>query len=598
MTGSLSMQPNNDTDGIAEKFGSRNAEVQFAIRLVALLVVGTFATNAFRLVRKIESSVFEEPWMLAGTLGQFWGMGMFTIAVASLCMLLSRRWSSVEQWHSLRWVVIPTIAIFTWCYSTYDFNFFLQQQHLIDRSSLVLLGLASIWRPAFLGAFLFQLGTILAHLGHPLPFSWTDKSPLIDILVVANVFLLGWRFRIWRSEHFLIVVVYIVAIHYFRPGVGKLAIGWFSDGHLSNLFLNAVYQNEWLPGCGTAEVSLLAKRIASADYLLKAMTLLVELLPLLFLLHRKVLIVGLVLAVGLHFGIYLSSGILFWKWIVLDFSIAVTFGTLSKTTADRLFNRNSAIGFGISLCVGFVLYVSAPVLAWYDAPLAFHYHLQVTGASGQTYQIPPSSLAPFDLQFAQGRLAFLEKQPLLVDCLGSCTSRPTLYACRDIDSAVRLAKARDKFGVKRFDKMQATNVEQLLRRYVNNWNHGVPRNVFDWIPDPPQHISTFPQSGFSQAVWNCQEAPKQITILRTTAFHRDFKTTTIEDRIVHTIDVATPPQSTRLPFRGQPLNCPTINLVTNRNEGGTIAGATPSTYTVYCLGSPNLREFFMEPAGD
>ncbi|QDS91043.1 hypothetical protein EC9_52620 [Rosistilla ulvae] len=516
------------------------AKPQTAMRFVGLLCAGTFATNAFRLCRKLEPSTFEGPWLLRETLGPPWGLSMFAIAVASLWLLFSRRWSSIDQWHSLRWIIIPTIAILTWCYSTYDFNFFLQQQHLIDRTTLVALGLASIWRPAFLGAFLLQLGILFAHLSHPLPFSWTDKSPLIDILVVANVFLLGWRSNFWRSEHLLVAVVYIVAIHYFRPGVGKLAIGWLSEGNLSNLFLSAVYQNGWLAGWDTADVYRFAKLIASADYLLKATTLFIELLPLFFLMRRRWLIIGLVLASGLHVGIYLSSGILFWKWIVLDILTAVAFGTLPKSMTNRLFNRDAAIGFGFSLCLGLIFYVSAPVLAWYDTPVAFHYHLQVTGVSGKVYQITPSSLAPFDLQFAQGRLGFLEKQALLVDCLGACSTTQTLKACQHIDSDVQLGEARKNLGTRRFDKKRTSELDLLLRRYVNHGNQDVRRNLFDYIPDPPQHIWTFPQAGLDQELWTWQERPKRVTIQRTTAFHRDFRTTTIEYRMVHSIDIETP----------------------------------------------------------
>jgi hypothetical protein len=510
------------------------------VTCVALSAATCFCTNAFRLCRSINPDAFRQSWLISGAITSPWTWFLLATAGLTAVMLWKTRWQDHDEWTAIRWLIIPPIAIFAWCYSVYEYNFFLDRAHMPDRGLLFILGAASIWRPAFLGFFLTQLGLILAHLGYPLPFSWTDKSALIDVLVLTNLFLVGHRFRWCDTRHFLVAAIYVLAIHYFRPAVGKLALGWLTHSDLENLFLSTVHQNGWFTPAGSDAIDSIAKSLSVLGWWLMLATLLIELLPLLWLTRRWVLAAGLLACVGMHLGILFSSGIFFWKWIALDLGMLVAVYSISEDTRKQLFGGVPSVALAGLLCAGWLVYISAPNLAWYDSAMAVRYRVYITGESGQVYDVPPRLLAPFDLQFAQSRLSFVSQEPQLVDCFGSTFTLASFQAASTaVEDQESLSRQRRLHGTVKFDPARRDSLRDLLVAFVRLPPEQRPLGIFAALPDPPQHISTFglEASGQDVPVWNWQEPATLIQIRRATAIHRNHRSLPIADEVADEVQL-------------------------------------------------------------
>ena len=98
-----------------------------------------------------------------------------------------------------------------------------------DRLLLAGLGLLTIYRPAFMGAFLLVAYMLTGQYNEPLQFSWTDKLVIYQLGVVIFLFLavrsvLGRRMT--QNAPFILMCA-VLAQWYFVPAIGKLELAGF-----------------------------------------------------------------------------------------------------------------------------------------------------------------------------------------------------------------------------------------------------------------------------------------------------------------------------------------------------------------------------------
>ncbi len=504
-------------------------------RLLIFTVLLVVYALVFRNSRMITSETCLSPWMFATAARSTWGILMLSQSVLTAVLLWRVNWRCGYRpgFPDLRVIVIPTIFVLAWPFSVYEYNYFVNQSHLADRAGIVVLALLSAWRPMFLGFFLTQLGIVIGHLNYPLSFSWTDKSPLIDVLLLAQIYVFGARFSLWRSNHFLWGSIWVLAMHYLRPAIGKLEIGWLQHNEIENLVQGAIHQNSWLCFGVPEDVRTnIVMCVSVAGSVLMLFALLVELVPLMYFSSRLLMVTALASAAGMHIAIFASSGIFFWKWIVLDVVMIIAVLQIPRYATKKLFRLKHHAVFVLFLVTGCLLNPVVPTLAWFDAPVCQRFQIEIVGESGRVYQAVPSQMAPFDLQFAQGRLFFADPDPMVVDCFGSCTSVDILSRTKTLTSEDGLTQLQAEFGERRFDTRQSHLFQSLLMKFVlkDPSNRSLP--VFDAILDPPQHIWTFPAANSALEVWNWQEPAQEIVLRKVTAKHRSGQQKEIQDKVI------------------------------------------------------------------
>jgi hypothetical protein len=271
--------------------------------------------------------------------------------------------------------------------------------------------------------------------------------------------------------------------------------------------------------------------------MLKLATLACEIGVVIMLAHRRVAVGLLAACAAMHMGILLTTGIFFWKWIVLDASLAAVVLWLPAGDARRLFGPvPAAVGMGI-VAVLFVAHRRPVILAWYDSPMAFQFRIEAVGDGGTAYEVTPATLAPYDLPFAQGRFYCLTDTPMLVDCLGSTPRWDMVQALESARTAEDLAAVRRVYGSPRTDAASAQRFEELLRRFFRHEQRPRTTSWMARLPAPPQHIWTAPHSGDGQMTYQGQESIGSVRIRLREALFPDRQLRVVGDEVVRAFSI-------------------------------------------------------------
>ncbi len=507
---------------------------------LALLLQVTLGLAVFLLIEPLAfacghlpASVYDRPVIVLGAFRHAAPLIMLLSSVIAITVFHGRlRWQAMELGTIVRWLALANCVALAWAYSTYPYNYWLDRPHDLDRFLLFVLPWFVLWHPGFLGVFLAHAWVMAGQFNEPLQYSWTDKLLLYEVLLLLFVFV--WLTLVTRRGllPFVAAALCLVALYYVVPAGGKLALGWLARNDQANIVFSAWHQNGWLDGLGPGGRDRVVALVQVAAPLLKLATLVCEIGVVIMLAHRRVA-VGLLLAcAAMHVGILLTTGIFFWKWIVLDASLAAVVWWLPAGDARRLFGPvAAAVGVGI-VAILLVTHRRPVVLAWYDSPMAFQFRIEAVGAGGTAYEVPPALLAPYDLPFAQGRFYYLTDIPMLVDCLGSTPRWDMVQALEAAGTAEDLAAVRGVFGSTRTDAASAERFEELLRRYFRHRQRPRATSWMSRLPAPPQHIWTAPHQGEGQVTYQGQEAIQGVRVRLREALFGDRELHLVRDEVI------------------------------------------------------------------
>jgi len=420
-------------------------------------------------------------------------------------------WASFDLNRPVRRFVLVLSLTLAFAFSTYSYNFFLGHWHFLDRILLVVLALATWRSPLFVAPFLLQATLMASQFKQPIVFSWTDKRPLYDLLILFQAALVLKLFR--RRTGFLPYIgaaICMIAMYYVLSVYGKLQFGWLMRGSLADLFMGAVIQNGWMTPFGNDTIVQTRNIIDTINIPLKVITFAIQGLLLFCLFDRRLLLIALLGCAGMHVGIFASSGILFWKWIAMDVAMAGILWNLPRADAVRLFGTRMMLFGCLVICLVLPIYFRGPVkLAWYDSSMVSHFHFEAVGQSGRIYQVPPSHWAPYDLAFAQGRFYYLGRIPRVVNCFGSVYDDELLDAIEKADNVSAVDALHRDYGQNRHDPLRTEWFDKFVRRYFMMHNEGGRRQPTHW--GAPQHIWSYPNPEYAQDVFTGQES---IVLLR------------------------------------------------------------------------------------
>ncbi|MDB5390659.1 MAG: hypothetical protein JWM11_6305 [Planctomycetaceae bacterium] len=402
------------------------------------------------------------------------------------------RWSDFAPDQALRLFIGAVAGTLAWTFSVYDFNLYYGQLHLTERVLLVALFAGGMWRPVLLAPFLMLVYVITHQFDQPLSCTWTDKRVLFDILslFVGWMAVRQWKPKNWptvTASDLFFLAICLQAANYFIPGFGKLIAGWAVVERLDNLFI-ASYLNGWFGFLSQAEALSWARLIADWNPMMVWGSLLLELAGLVCLLNRRWCIVFFLACIGLHGMICLTTGILFWKWMILDLSLAAVLAFANQNFIGELF---SARRFWLSVAViALSHYVfSPPWLAWYDTELNEQYHLEAVTDSGEVFQVPRTFMVPYEVYFAQNKFHFLTQDKYVNGRYGTTSNWDV---CRKLDGQPTRETAeavREELGTAEYSDQKISGFDRFIERYFANLNARTTQHaVVPAFLQPPQHI--------------------------------------------------------------------------------------------------------------
>ena len=504
--------------------------------LGAVLVLGYAVLHhlVFRWCRQPES-VYHDAWLLPAALRD---PRLLFLCVATLgwLALFARRiaWSRLEGGKVLRGFILAACIASAWTFSLYETNAYYDQSHTLMRVLMLSSALLVLLHPAFAFAYVL-LGTLLVSQLHaPIPgFNWLDKQILFDVLILFGVFLAVRAVRAVSTATFVTVLLALIAADYVVPGIAKLRLsGWATEDNLANLAF-ATWHNGWMWWLDESAMLKLLDAGAWTNRPLIVATLIGELGFLFLLVHRWAFRLLILFSFGLHAGIYLSSGILFWKWMLLNVLVIVLVERLGAPIRAQLFRWRNQLGMAAAV-LAFPLTVGAPWLAWFDTPLSEVFHLRAIGVSGQSYAVPRLFMAPYELIFAQNRFFYLLEEPHLVGTFGATSDR-TLHArllhartAADVDALV------PEYGRTDFDVKLAAGFDAFLAKYFGTLNRRGVKHAWYSKFQAPYHIWSRPRE---RPLYDMQEPVRSIEVVYERALYTGDAVVPLGTRVIRTIPI-------------------------------------------------------------
>ena len=123
----------------------------------------------------------------------------------------------------------------------------------------------------------------------------------------------------------------------------------------------------------------------------------------------------------MHLGIFISTGIFFWKWMAVLIPIVFMVHGLQLEVSEIASNVPLVISYITAIAFSYLL-PSLPNLVWIDSPLSHKITWIIKSpTTGNTYEINPYDVRPYDMSLSQGRLGICYPYEVfdMMGCLGA-----------------------------------------------------------------------------------------------------------------------------------------------------------------------------------
>lgn len=450
------------------------------------------------------------------------------------------RWTDWEHGRSLRVLVLAVLAVVVYAGATFDYNVLLNRGHPWDRLLLVVLA-ALCWRTPLAVPFATRWAFIMIREPyHPIIQDDFEYRSVTELLTVFSIFVWASAKRTFKPWHFLLVGVGSWAAYYFVAGVAKWNYGpphsWLLENHLTNLAISA-HVRGWLGFVSDDVFVGIMAALRPYDRVLAVFTMVVELgaVAALFL-HPKLTRFWFFLLLVLQLGIFVMTGICFWKWMAVNAIFVVWTGRGGAAIVEKMCRYKLVAVLGIAS----IYYADQKVwywpqkgVAWYDTPLIDQYDIYAVGVSGRKYLVDPNYFAPSDMHFVQGRLCYAtEKERGITSIYGVTGSYSIMKQLNELTDPQQ-ALALHRKGRVCANPKQKPMFDDFMRRFFSNINrYGRP---YDWLSNlgRPHHLQVSAQGD----LFDEQERVVKVELWRRTVYERDGKYHELENKLGATVDI-------------------------------------------------------------
>jgi len=460
---------------------------------------------------------------------------LLVFAIINLPLLMYYRelsWKQEKLDRSIKFFLLVISFVIGWSGATYDFNLYFNQGHNIDRIIILIFPFLILLHPLFVSPFIVISIALTSQFEYPLHLlSWTDKKLLYYCLILFNVYLYSKLYFKKDYRNYLILVLILIGCNYFYAAIAKIILNWLFHDQLQNLFV-ASYLNGWLAFIDKRYIIEAAAFIGKFNFIFLLSTLIIELSSIVMLKSRNICISALILFSLLHTGIFLLSGILFWKWITMDLTVACVVYSLTRDQREYIFSGKVFV-----LTIFFII-ISIPFfkpvrLGWYDTRLNEIYTFEAVGESGKIYDLHSNFFSPYDLPFSQNRFYFLSDENLLVRTYGSTENYEIFRKTKGIENKEELEELEKEKGRNYYDGKKTKILRDFLHIYFSNLNsRGSKVSMLSKLA-PPKHILTFPAGD----KYDPDDKIRIVNVVLKKIIYRDNKLIDLSDKKVLSVPV-------------------------------------------------------------
>jgi hypothetical protein len=532
------------------------ALIPFAGQVAASLVAFALLERAIVGLGRLPPSAYEQPFIapqiltrllyLLGTsapLAVMVGGGAVAAVTAVLVARNDERWrqrlrsivgtwTDIEHGSALRWLLAVVTGVATLAAAAYPYNAYFDHAHAVDRLLLVACWGAFLWRPVFALPFALILSAIAGQFHVPLlTYSWTEMELLVRLPILFGAF---WMVRALmlerRVEGFVFLLSCLIAVTWWSSGWGKIRVGWLTHPHVELLLVGA-HANGWLGFLPAESITRAAGTVSALRLPLMLMTLLVECGALFLLWRRWSLPVFLVLTSTFHVAAFALTGILFWKWILVEMAFLAFLLWGGRVSRLQLFSP-AQFAMAVIVILAHPLWVEARNLTWFDTPLTYSIELRGIDAAGEAHELPAGFFRPYSETFVLDPFPYLSRHGQLTGAMGVTQSRglaEALVAATAPEDVFALERARAR---QRYDAERSAQFDRFVVRTMRVWNREARPGRLARA-GAPRHLWTFPLD----ADWRGTPAIHTVRVVEVTHFYDGRRLREIRRRTLRTIDV-------------------------------------------------------------
>jgi hypothetical protein len=477
--------------------------------------------------------LFQQLWLLPERLGRFtpemyrqplligeWLRStgaLMTLAIwAALFVVGWRRlqWRRLEEGSPLRILVLLVAGGLTWEYTLYDLNAYLGQWHMADRLLLAALAALLVVHPMFVVPLLLHVRTLSQQFGDLIgAYSFTDKQIAFDTLSVFALFLVCRLLVRTPVRAMIILVSSMLGSHFLYSGWTKITLEWQASERLEFLFTSS-HANGWLGGLDASTVAVVASILVAVSPVAKWILLFAEASPLLLFLNRRIFLVVVSVLLAMHVGVLALTGLLFWKWMLVEAGLLLFVLRGDPEMRASLFTPTTRV-VSLTLMLAGPLYFRPAQLGWLDTAITHIYELEAVGRSGRVYPVPRGFMAPFDLIFSQNQFDYLVDREAAVTTYGATANPEIAKAVNALvasggDVAEGFARIEAQHGTNRYSSDTTTTFDEFLRGYFGTLNRRASKGRL--LLPPPHHIWNSGRAG----AYDMQEPVTEVRMRRST----------------------------------------------------------------------------------
>ncbi len=397
---------------------------------------------------------------------------------------------SLQIPRNIRYTVSILTGLVASYYITYDYNFYANHWHIVDRLLIIVLTILSFRYPIIILLLIAQIYIVNYQFNFPLGGSkMLDKALVLELLKVWGVFhlltntvtLLKLKFKP-NIQHLYIMLIWVYGFFYFYAGYQKVilssGISWIYENEILYNLL-AIRDKGWLASAPLWLQEIHYNYFKWLGRFGQFIILSFELGIGLIFWKKKYLRIFILLAVFLHIQVFVLNGALFWLWIgggVLIFKI-------SKHISRTCFSPKVAISGVLLMMFLGPVGIQIPKLAWYDSPLDNYFKLEAELKLGIRKKISLGSIQPFTLHLQYGNiLSTISSKNIYAGFL--IVDKDVFYEVINVeqDSVLSLI---EKNGLNVFREEMGNNLREFLKAYLYNQptEEGV-NYIMSWVQLP------------------------------------------------------------------------------------------------------------------
>ena len=451
------------------------------------------------------------------------------------------RWTDWEHGKSLRVYVMLIVGMLAWSGATFPFNLYLNRGHFLDRFCLAAFA-ALAWRFPVMVPLAVRTAIVMIKEPYiPIPHDDFDFRAPAELVVVFSIFAWASASRSFKPWHFLVVGIGSFADYYYSAGLAKWSFGpphsWLNENPVSNISV-AGYVRGWASWVPEETFLRLAELARKADPVFLHYTMVIELAALFaFFLHPKLtrwIFLGCFL---LNFGIFMMTGICFWKWMTVSLGAFIWMSRSGAPLVEKLHQHKLALLLGVAAIYHGnerIWFYPQTHVVWYDTRLTENYELYAVGESGKRYLVPPTYLEPMDMHFTQGRLCYAtDNERSVTGIYGTTGGYRTMKQLEEFKSP-KQAFDLQRRGRPCKDPKQQAKFDDVMKTFFGNLNRRGkrPHGWLKWL-GRPTHLWVFPKG----ELYDAQEKVVRIELSLTVVYHHEQKLHRSEPKVTHSVDI-------------------------------------------------------------